>query len=366
MTKKVRIALKQKNGKTGKVVKKKKVVSKKINKKLAKKPMGKSMKEMHIKQKPIGKKIKGKQTKSVGRSINSKLEEKNVENDDCNSLLEDQMSQEVNDNEDQQDDTRDMSSEGEVGSADGEEVQEDEGYVEPATKDIFKVKTDALEKQRRGMHLVFDDDENFEDLLSHIPMDSVADKVPSNEGDEESDLDAPPEEGTISKGKDAFAEDDLKLKKEIMKLKRQVKETRRLKHEQNREQQRRKRERLQKLEKSRLPEDLLAAVAKEEKKPKKLDTVAPKPKLTTFDEDMFDDQTYIDAADEDDIITLDQGVKVQAIQQQLKKHASLASIASDFRHKALYKKISNRMTSLDQRKMLIKQKKGGKNKLWKE
>ncbi|XP_064111642.1 uncharacterized protein LOC135219121 [Macrobrachium nipponense] len=193
---------------------------------------------------------------------------------------------------------------------------------------------------------------------------SVDMKKPSIDVAEESDSDSAPDEGTISTGKNVIVEENLKMKKEIMKIKKQVKEARRLKHEKNKEQQMKKRERLQKLENSRLPEDLLDAVAREEKNTKESAVVRePKGKITTFSDDMLDDQLLGDAADEDNVITLNQGVQVKAIQQELKKHASIASIAADFRYKALHKKVSNRMTSVAQRQMLVKQRKSGKTSL---
>lgn len=362
MTKKVKFKSKKEmtTGKKSKVMKKK-VVGKKMNIKVAKKkPLDKNSKDKPIKKKAMGKKIKTKKTKSVKTAMN--LENDNAEANLENTELEDKQGKEISKPEDDLnvDDGMEVSSEGEeVEPSDGEDDQEDEGYVEPVAKDIFSEKTIALKKPMGGNHMIFNDDEDFEDLTYLIPSGSVV-KKPSNDIAEESDSDAPPDEGTISTGKNALVDDNLKMKKEIMHIKKQVKEARRLKHEKNREQQMKKRERLQKLENSRLPEDLLDAVAREEKQTKETVASEPKRKIITFSDDIFDDQMFTDAANEGDVITLNEGVQVRSIQRELKKHASIASIAADFRYRALYKKVSNRMTSIAQRQMLVKQRKSGK------
>ncbi|MPC32806.1 hypothetical protein E2C01_026137 [Portunus trituberculatus] len=218
----------------------------------------------------------------------------------------------------------------------------------------------ALKKGNR--HITFDDDENFEDppALDPVGRDSDEAALEEDAEDSDSDSDAAPEEATISAGKeDAQLREDL-VKSAVSKRRQEIREKRKEQHEKNKLQQEEKRKRL---EERRLPQSLLEAAATEQKmKALEREQRPPtkKKKLEKFNESDGEDDGSVENVDEDGFITIDTGVKVRTLTQEVKKYTDITQRAADFRKNALYGRNTKRMHTSQLREMKEKQRKSGK------
>nr|XP_045615318.1 MATH and LRR domain-containing protein PFE0570w-like [Procambarus clarkii]XP_045615319.1 MATH and LRR domain-containing protein PFE0570w-like [Procambarus clarkii] len=218
-------------------------------------------------------------------------------------------------------------------------------------------KEDTLKKK----HIVFDEDEDFENLP--IPDSLVASSKSHSYEPEDSDSDAAPDEASIAMGKMQADSEENKKRKEIMRLKQQTKEARKRKQERNELQQAAKRKRLAKQSTKRLSDNLLKAVIAEQKlNPKqKAATQKNERKIKTFeDNENISNDGPVDETIDKEMITLQRGIKVRTLKQETKKNLSIAEKAAEFKRRVLYDGKIKRIESKDLRQIDVKQEKSGK------
>nr|XP_053634177.1 uncharacterized protein LOC128689761 isoform X1 [Cherax quadricarinatus] len=181
---------------------------------------------------------------------------------------------------------------------------------------------------------------------------------------ETSDSDLAPDETTISVGKMKANMQEMVIQAERERQKEQVKEARKRKQERNVLQQAEKKKRLMEESKKRLSKDILDAVVAEQKtQPKqKVKIIKTKRNSKTFndDDDNSNDSPLDETIDEEGKITLQRGVKVRTLKEEIKKNVSIAEKAADFKKRALYGDKIKRITGRELQQMDVKQKKSGK------
>ncbi|KAK8403677.1 hypothetical protein O3P69_000048 [Scylla paramamosain] len=217
-------------------------------------------------------------------------------------------------------------------------------------------------KTGSNRHITFDEDEDFEDPPTLDPVSKDSNEVAQEENAEDLDSDAAPEEAAISAEKeDAQLRKDL-VKSAVSRRRQEIKEKRKQQHEKNKLQQEEKRKRL---EERRLPQSFLEAAATEQKtktfKQKQMLPTKKKNKIRKFnDSDGEDNNGSVENVDEEGFITIDTGVKVRTLNQEVKKYTDITQRAADFRMNALYRRNTKRVPSSQLREMKIKQMKSGK------
>jgi len=276
-------------------------------------------------------------------------EEMNVNQDELESSSEDET---INDDED----TDNVDSD-EDGDDEDDDDEDDDDDVEDDSNNEKKVTNSIKSKVTKssGKHIVFDEDEDFENMP--VPDSLASGPGPGLEDleDTDEDSDAAPEEVVTTTALKATIKHGKKLKEENEKAKLSVKDARKKTHERNKEQKEEKHQRLKILESERLPEELLAAVEAE----KALQPVKRKVAITKHEGKIKKFKNNNEETETES----HRGVQVRAVIKEMKKYSTVMAKAADFRQQQLYGSDVPRRPSKDARMLKEKLNKGGKNKL---
>lgn len=283
---------------------------------------------------------------------NDILETISVHQDELESSdEEDESDAEISKGED--DDSDDSNGNDENSEDEDDEDDNDDSEDETNREDKVSSNTITQKTKSGGKHIIFDEDEDFENL-------PIPDSLASGPGpgldieDTDSDSDAAPEEVVTTAALKAAIKQDIKLKDENVKARLSVRDARKKTHERNKQQKEEKLQRLKVLESERLPEDLLAAVEAEKAQKQDKRKVAIEKhegKIKRFKNSKEENGTESD-----------RGVQVRAVIKEMKKYSSVIAKAADFRQQQLYGSDVPRRPSKDARMLKEKLIKGGKHK----
>ncbi|CAL4060127.1 unnamed protein product, partial [Meganyctiphanes norvegica] len=281
-------------------------------------------------------------------------EEIKVNQDELESSSEDDDSDlESENSEEEISEGEDVDDEEEDDDEDDEEEADNDDDSKGEENEMGNIKSQKTKSG--GKHIVFDDDEDFENLP--VPNSLASGPGPGLEDleDTDEDSDDAPDEVVNTAALEAAIKQDKKLKEENKKAKLSIKDARKKTHERNKEQKEEKHQRLKALESERLPEDLLAAVLVEQAQQQSKRKVAiqkHKGKIKKFKNNNDESETESQ-----------RGVQVRAVIKEMKKYSTIMAKAADFREQKIYGSDVPRRSSKDARMLKEKLRKSGKDRL---